>query len=449
MNDLFWRTEKRKIKDLKLFENNPRKMSKQQAEQLLRSLKKFNLVEIPAIDQNNRVIAGNMRVEALRKLYGDDYEIEVRVPSRPLTEEEAREYLLRSNKNVGEWDFDLLANFDEDLLKEVGFESVELDEIFKPEIEIDDKPEIDDEFNINKEINKVLQQKETRCKEGDLWQLGEHRLYIGDCTKKESWEKVLGNEKFDFLFTDPPYKLSWLKLGVGFGAKKQRKYLGTIRIGRFPDYDEWLSIANEFQNPKGANVMVFENWRNIVELWQAIEKYWKIRNLVIWHKLNKHFSYPLPKSFFNEYEIIPLAGDGVKNEKYEEELENYLKKYGQKLLNTYEVILYGGKGNSYWNKRKSSKWIRVYDHISSIVDSKFTSPEEIAGTKPIQILVPYIKMLSPRNGIVVDCFGGSGSTLIACEIMKRKCRMIEIEPIYGDVIINRWEKFTGKKAVKL
>jgi hypothetical protein len=85
-------------------------------------LKKFNLVEIPAIDQNNRVIAGNMRIQALKQLGRENEEIEVRVPNRPLTEEEAREYLLRSNKNVGELDLDLLANFDEDLLREVGFE---------------------------------------------------------------------------------------------------------------------------------------------------------------------------------------------------------------------------------------------------------------------------------------------------------------------------------------
>ena len=105
--DLTWRTEKRKIKDLKLFDGNPRKMSDKQAEQLLESLKKFNYVELIAIDQNNRVIAGNMRVQALKKLGRDDEEIEVRVPSRPLTEEEAREYLLRSNKNTGEWDYDV------------------------------------------------------------------------------------------------------------------------------------------------------------------------------------------------------------------------------------------------------------------------------------------------------------------------------------------------------
>jgi hypothetical protein len=124
--DLEWKTEKRKIKDLKLFDGNPRKMTKEQAEQLLESLKKFNYVELIVVDQNNRVIAGNMRVQALKQLGREDEEIEVRVPNRPLTEEEAREYLLRSNKNVGEWDWDLLANFDKNLLQKVGFERWQL-----------------------------------------------------------------------------------------------------------------------------------------------------------------------------------------------------------------------------------------------------------------------------------------------------------------------------------
>jgi translation initiation factor 2 beta subunit (eIF-2beta)/eIF-5 len=124
--DLVWHTEKRKVKDLILFPGNPRKMSKKQAEQLIQSLKKFNYVEIVVIDQNNRVIAGNMRVQALKELGMDNEEIEVRVPNRPLTEEEAKEYLLRSNKNIGEWDYDLLMEFDENFLKDIGFDEKEL-----------------------------------------------------------------------------------------------------------------------------------------------------------------------------------------------------------------------------------------------------------------------------------------------------------------------------------
>lgn len=129
-NTLEWRTEKRKLKDLILFENNPRKMTNKQLNDLKKSIKKFSLVEIPAIDTKNRVIAGNMRIQILKQLYPEDYEIDVRVPNRELTEEEAKEYLLRSNKNIGDWDIELLATYDIDLLKEVGFEDKFIDIVF-------------------------------------------------------------------------------------------------------------------------------------------------------------------------------------------------------------------------------------------------------------------------------------------------------------------------------
>ena len=259
----------------------------------------------------------------------------------------------------------------------------------------------------------------------------------------------------DFLFTDPPYKISYIKYGKvkkgkGFGYLAQRKYLGVERKGGVPEYDEWFSIANKFQNPKGANVMIFENWRNTHDLWEAIEKYWKIKNLIIWHLPNRHQGFSRPGYFFQKYDIAPLAGEGKLNEEYEEELENYLKEKGQKLLDTYEVILYGQKGKSEWSRKKGTKWAKVADHITWTAQSEASSGQNIIfGTKPIQILVPYIKILSPREGIVMDPFGGSGSTIIASEIMKRKCRAIEISPTYGEVILNRVERFTGIKAVKL
>ena len=230
----------------------------------------------------------------------------------------------------------------------------------------------------------------------------------------------------------------------------KRKYLGLQERGGVPEYDEWLSLANGFQNSKGANIMVFENWKNTVKLWQAMEKYWKIRNMIIWSLPNRNQGFSAPHKFFSKYDIAPLAGEGIINGEYEEELENYLLKKGQKLLDTYEVILYGNQGKSYWDKKKGTRWARVNDHITWTAENeKSTGQNIVFGTKPIQILVPYIKILSPREGIVVDCFGGAGSALIACEIMKRKCRMIEAEPLYGEVIIRRFEQFTGKKAVKL
>jgi hypothetical protein len=139
MEKLTWHTEKRKISDLILFDGNPRQMSEKQAKDLMKSLSKFNIVELPVIDQNNRLIAGNMRITALKALGRSDEDIEVRVPNRDLTEEEAKEYLLRSNKNVGEWNIDLLTNFDNELLLDAGWEKVELENFYNAEEELVEK----------------------------------------------------------------------------------------------------------------------------------------------------------------------------------------------------------------------------------------------------------------------------------------------------------------------
>ena len=159
MNKLEWHTEKRKIKDLLPTENNPRKMTKEKSEQLEKSLKKFNLVEIPAINKNNKILAGHQRIKILKALGRENNEIEVRVPSRPLTEVEAKEYLIRSNKNTGEFDLELLTDFDEDMLADIGFDNLELDEIFP--ISLDEK---DDEI--------PAPPKKAKSKLGDMFALG-------------------------------------------------------------------------------------------------------------------------------------------------------------------------------------------------------------------------------------------------------------------------------------
>ena len=467
---LEWRTEKRKVKDLKLFEGNPRQMSEKQAENLLTSLRKFNLVEIPAIDQKNRVIAGNMRVVALQKLGRENEEIPVRVPSRPLTEEEAREYLIRSNKNIGSWDYDLLANWDESLLTDAGFTDDELDQVFNLEYT--------DDFDTEKELEKILKGGKRRCKAGDVWQLGEHRLIIGNSTDRKVWEKLMEKDKWDFLFTDPPYALKYTKKNVhriktksgfklqkfriydsigetaekgkkkGFGAKQNRLYEGVEMGGGVPEYDEWLSLAHEFENPRGVNAMIFESWKNTRELWNAMEKYWKIRNMVIWHLPNRHQGFSAPHQLFSKYDIAMLGdrGKAPVQEGYEEELETYLKDKGQKLLDSYEIILYAQKGKeATWQKPKGTKWAKIADHITW---GPTSGPTIVFGRKPLQILVPYVKILCPRDGIVAEPFGGSGSTIIASEIMKRKARCIELSPTYSEVILNRYEKFTGNTARK-
>ncbi|HEC88448.1 MAG TPA: hypothetical protein ENI52_03935 [Thermoplasmata archaeon] len=470
-----WHTETRKLAQLKKWSLNPRQATEEQTKNLQKSLERFNLAAPLVINTDNTIIGGHFRYDILLKKYGKEKVIDVRIPNRKLKPNEIKELNLRLNKNLGEWNFELLANFQEDLLKDVGFNRDELDDIFGLLI--------DDSFDVEKELKRVLKHKKKRVKSGDLWQLGEHRLIVGNCTDRKIWELLLKTEKFDFMFTDPPYKLAYSKKRVrkiktkkgaklkrqriyskigetdkdgkpkqGFGYKKTRMYLGVEKSGGVPDYDEWLSIANDFQNSTGANVMVFENWRNTVILWQAIEKFWKIRNMVIWHLPNRHQGFSRPYVFYNKYDIAILAdrGKSILKEDYEKEFDNFLIEKGQKLLNNYEIILFANQGDSNWSKVKGSKWAKLSDHITWVASSETSSGQNVVfGTKPVPILVPYIKILSPRNGIVMEPFGGSGSTIIACEIMKRKCRAIEIEPIYAEVILTRWENFTGQKAKKI
>ena len=157
MTNLVWHTEKRKIKDLVTYKLNPRILTNFQAEKLTESLNRFNLVEIPAIDLDGTLLAGNQRIKMMILLGRGGEEIDVRVPNRKLTDKEFQEYNIRSNLNTGEFNFSLLADFDESFLSDIGFTSEELDTIF----DIDPTPEI---FDLEKElrklqINKILFQK--------------------------------------------------------------------------------------------------------------------------------------------------------------------------------------------------------------------------------------------------------------------------------------------------
>lgn len=127
MSKIFWKTEKRKISDLVPTEHNPRRLTDKQYKDLKKSLEKFHLAEIPAINTDNTILAGHMRLKVLQKIEGENFEIDVRVPNRELSKKEADEYLIRSNKNSGEWDDDILANaFDMKDLEDWGFDSFDM-----------------------------------------------------------------------------------------------------------------------------------------------------------------------------------------------------------------------------------------------------------------------------------------------------------------------------------
>lgn len=440
MIKLEWHTEKRKIKDLIPYELNPRKITKEQTEKLKESLVKFNIVEIPAIDTDNKILAGHQRISILNLLGRSDEEIDVRVPNRKLTVEEFKEYNIRSNKNTGEWDFDILSQLDETLLAEMGFTSEELDNIF----EVDLTPE---QFDLEKELKK-LNIHEIVFKKGDVYALGNSRLMCGDSTIEGDVLKLMGGEKANMCFTDPPYILDYLKgkkkhngAITGFGAKRDRRYLETDVLP--PDFTQlWMKNINKIQRPD-FSIIVFENPKNLRTIWNELEKYWRYRNTIIWHLPNRMQGFSAKYKFFNKYDfaLVGTTGKVSLNTDLEEE----------PLLNEeYETALFATSGKPHWESYAKGKKYCPTDFVEyKACDEKSSQQGIIFGTKPVEILIPYIKVLTKRDDLIIEPFGGSGSTLIAATKMKRKCFVMEKSPVYAEVIKNRWERLTRMKAIKL
>jgi len=189
-----WHTEKRKVAILKPCEWNPRQATEKQTQDLTRSIEKFSLADPLIINTDNTLIGGHFRLKILKDK--GISEVDVRIPNRKLTDDEVRELNVRLNKNLGEWDFDLLADFDSKLLEDIGFESVELDNIFQLESEPDED-----------EVPEVP--KKPKSKRGKIYQLGRHRLMCGDATKETDVAKLMDGKKANMVFTDPPYGIGY------------------------------------------------------------------------------------------------------------------------------------------------------------------------------------------------------------------------------------------------
>jgi len=426
------------IDQLKPSEYNPRKISKESMEQLKESIKRFQMVDpiITNIAPNRRniVIGGHMRLRAAKELkFKEIPAVYVNIPDI----KREKELNLRLNKNSGEWNLDLLANFDESFLSEAGFFSEELDKIFA----VDDMPE---EFDLEKELAK-LDIKRITVKNGDIYQLGSHRLACGDSTIEKDILKLMDGEKADMCFTDPPYILSYLQTkykgkGSGFGFKRNRKYLGTDILP--PDFTEkWMTNISKVAKPD-FHIIVYENWKNIRIIWGEMEKYWKVKNMLVWHLPNRTQGFAAKYRFFSKHDIAMVGSSNKMQFNIESEADE--------LQSEYETALYAIAGKPQWEGYEKGKKICPTDFIEfKASDEKSSGQGVVFGTKPIEILIPYIKVLTKRGDLIVEPFGGSGSTLIAAEKLKRRCYIMEKSPVYTEVIKRRWEKLTGKKPKKL
>lgn len=428
--------EKVLITDLKASEYNPRSWTESQFNDLTESIKKFGIVDPVLVNKSpNRygvVIGGHFRLEVLKKLkYKEVPVVFLDIPDI----ERERELNLRLNKNTGSFDLKLLAQFDEKLLDSVGFTSEELDDVF----DIDIEPE---KFDLKKELEKIGVKK-VEMKIGQVWQLGESRLMVGDSTKEEDILKLMRNEKADMCFTDPPYILDYLKgrkKDDGFGAKKNRRYIGTDSL---PDNFTELWMANIAKIQKeNFSIIVYENWKNIRTIWNEMEKYWRVKNMLVWHLPNRSQGFSAKYKFFSKHDIAIVGASPNSDIEFNMEPEK------DGLQEEYETALFAIKGSPQWEGYEKGKKYQPTDFIEfKASDEKNSGQGVIFGTKPLEILIPYIKVLTKRDDLIVEPFGGSGSTLIAATKMKRRCYIMEKCPAYAEVIKKRWEKLTGLKGV--
>ena len=383
---------KRKIKDLIRAEYNPRKITPVEEFDLRESLMRFGLVEPIIININKErkdiVIGGHQRLKIWEELGND----EIDCNQIDLTLDKERELNIRLNKNGGSFDDDLIKEyFDYEELTEWGFTP---DELFEPDEKTIDGLIEDDE---------IPEVKESKVKQGDIWQLGEHRIMCGDSTSSDDVEKLMNGEKADMVFTDPPYGVSYtggLKDGNNGLENNNRQMIKNDDVDL---YYQAVAIANNF-----SNGVVFMFYADTVPfgLYRGIEDVkGEIVALIIWKK---------------------KGGYGALGAAYKPNHE--------------PCIIWKPKGTK-TNFIGSTTETRVWE-IDKDGKNKLHPTQ-----KPIEVSLRAIK--NHKADIVLDMFLGSGSTLIAAEKLNRKCYGMELDEKYCDVIIERWEQFTGKKAEKI
>ncbi len=421
---LQWHTEQRRVKDLLPFKQNPRTLSEKQRNDLLQSLKRYGLVEIPAVTQDGKILAGHQRVAALQLLGNGNDLIDCRVPNRPLTEEEYKSYLLASNRIHADWNYDMLSEyFDIETMLVSGFDDNDLSVIFADSLEVSN-----DGWDEEAELKKI---KKPKAKLGDLYALGPHRLICSDSLDLATVKKLVGDAKIDMVYCDPIYNIS-LDYNAGVGGKAS--YGGTVQDLKPDDeYRTFLkrSMENALSVTKPDAHIFYWSDQKYIGLIQSLfsELGLDNRRVCLWIKGPAN---PVPTVAFGKcYEPVVYATRG----------KPYLSPVS---LNFGEVL----------NKELGPSGNKLLDDVMDLIDvwlakrvpgQEYEHPTQ----KPLNLHERPIKRCTRPGGTILDLFGGSGSTLLAADAMKRVCFMAEIEPIFIDLIIARYEKATGIKARKI
>ena len=383
------------INDLIPYIRNARTHSESQIAQIAASIKEFGFLSPILIAEDNTILAGHGRLAAARKLGLKQVPC---VKESHLTETQRRAYIIADNKlslNAG-WDEDMLAielselqgaDFDLDLL---GFDESELVSIFE-----DDKEVEDDDFDVEEELNKPC-----FSKAGDIWTLGRHRLICGDSTKEETYKSLMKDKKANLVVTDPPYNVNY----EGSAGKIKNDNMDNDKFYNF--------LLDAFSNMEkvmadDASIYVFHADTEGLNFRKAFnDAGFYLSGCCIWKK--------------------PSLVLGRSPYQWQ-----------------HEPCLYG------WKKKGNHQW---YSGRKETTIWEFEKPKKNADhptMKPIALLAYPISNSSMSNTLILDPFGGSGSTLIACEQTDRSCYTIELDEKFCDVIVKRWEDYTGQSAVRI
>lgn len=381
-----------KLSDIKPYENNPRK-NNEAVKYVAQSIKEFGFKVPIVIDKNNVIIAGHTRYKAAKRLKMKEVPT---IIADDLTDEQVKAFRLADNKvaEKAEWDFDLLPLEINNIVNiDMGAFGFDLD--FNGGVE---EQVQEDEFEIEPP-------KEPKAKLGDIYQLGRHRLMCGDSTAKATVELLMNGNKADMVLSDPPYGMF---LDTDFSdIKGSMKSIGRKNHTKGNKYDKVIGDNEDF-TPELITTF-FENFAYCKEMFLFGADYFA--------------------------EILPNKNEG-----------SWLV-WDKRKESQADAI--GSEFELCWSKSKHKRRMLRHDWFGFLSSQNGADARNRVHPtqKPITLLVDIIEQWGNRCNNIVDLYGGSGSTLIACEQLNRNCYMMELDPKYIDVIIERWEQFTGEKAV--
>lgn len=411
-----------KIENITPYEKNPRK-NDEAVKYVAESIKEFGFKVPIVIDKDNVIVAGHTRYKAAKKLKLSEVPC---IIADDLTDEQVKAFRLADNKvaEKAEWDFDLL---NEELEELAGFDM----DLFGFDIEEDE--EEPQEPDIDEDGYDTEPPAEATAKLGQIYQLGEHRLMCGDSTSSADVAKLMNNELADLVLTDPPYNVN---ISNSQGMTIENDNMGDSQFRDF--LTDAFANVEEFLKEGGAFYIWFAS-REHINFEKALnENGLTVRQELIWNKN----SLVLSRQDYQWKHEPCLYG-------WKEGAAHYFTD-SRKLT----TVIEDQKPNIKQMKKEEMAALleEIFsDKISTtIINEDKPSHNDLHPTmKPLKLMGRLISNSSKKGELVLDLFGGSGSTLMAAEQLGRRCNMMEYDPKYVDVIIDRWESFTGKKAVLL